>query len=75
MIQDVYDKGIVYTIYSRVSTNKEEQRISKRYQDKELQDIGNAFKDWQYCGNSYTDMYNRSLIQCPAHGIIGKWLR
>ena len=55
MIQSIHDKGIVYAIYSRVSTTKEQQRISKAYQDKELQDIGASFQGWVHAKKDYTD--------------------
>lgn len=46
---------VIYTIYTRVSTKKEEQKISKKYQEKELKAIGESRNDWLYCGESYTD--------------------
>ena len=55
MITNIHDSGIVYTIYSRVSTNKEAQIVSKRYQDEDLQRIGDAFKNWKHAKKDYSD--------------------
>ena len=68
------EKTIRVGAYCRVSTDSEEQVDSFITQVKYYSDF--------ICNSSnmilvdiYADMYNRSLIQCPAHGSIEKWLK
>lgn len=60
--------------YCRVSTDSDEQEMSFDAQVEFYTDKIMRNPEWCLAG-IYADMYNQRLIQCPAHGSVGKCLK
>ena len=55
-IENIYiSEDVVFTLYSRVSTDKEEQKISKQYQDETLEKSVKDYPKWKDSGLRYSD--------------------
>ena len=59
--------------YCRVSTDSDEQATSYESQVEHYTEYIQKNPDWEFA-DIYVDMYNRRLIQCPAHGSVKKRL-